>query len=123
MLVKDLIDKWDMNGLRESLFLGVSEAQELGKQFIGITLSNGDGIILKVNPYEEDISSIFLMSTEKRDNLNFIALFKNKEDITYFIYEIVNYDDFFRSMFNTVSVVYVEVISGDLEDFLYRTAD
>lgn len=119
MLLKELIEKCDLPGLRESLFLGIAEAQELGKEFIGVTLSDGKGLIFKVNPFEETISSFLLMSAENAD-LPRIGVFKNKEDITYFIYEINNYVDFCNALSNSVSAVYVEVIGGDLEDFLYR---
>ncbi|MCY0849588.1 hypothetical protein [Sulfuracidifex metallicus] len=123
VLLKELIEKVSLPGFRESVFLGVAEAQELGKEFLGITLSNGDGIILKVNPYEDILLSMFLMTKEKRENLKFIALFKNTEDTTYFIYEINNYEEFLNSLLTNISIVYVEVISGDLEDFLHRAED
>ncbi|BBG23872.1 hypothetical protein IC006_1168 [Sulfuracidifex tepidarius] len=120
MLLREIIEKCDLPGLRESLFLGIAEAQELGKEFIGVTLSDGKGLIFKVNPFDETVYSLFLMSTDNIDGLPRIGVFKNKEDITYFIYEINNYGDFFKTLSESVSAVYVEVIGGDLEDFLYR---
>ncbi|WP_149528453.1 hypothetical protein [Sulfuracidifex tepidarius] len=118
--MREIIEKCDLPGLRESLFLGIAEAQELGKEFIGVTLSDGKGLIFKVNPFDETVYSLFLMSTDNIDGLPRIGVFKNKEDITYFIYEINNYGDFFKTLSESVSAVYVEVIGGDLEDFLYR---
>ncbi|QIW24198.1 hypothetical protein EWF20_08610 [Sulfolobus sp. S-194] len=122
MKVEELIDiiKWE--GFKEALFYGLSECEELGKEFIGITLDNGDGIILRVNPYEYEILYILLYSNKKYSNndLRLIGIFKSEENgNTYFIYQITNLRNFINMFGNDIKVIYVEVIRDALEDFLY----
>lgn len=122
MKVKEFLDIINMNGLKEALFYGMSECEELGKEFIGITLNNGDGLIIRINPYEEEILDALLYSDKKYsiEDLRILGLFKQGESgNTFFIYQILNLRNFINKYGNDIKVVYVEVIKGDLEDFLY----
>jgi hypothetical protein len=125
--VKEFLN-FSLKGLKESLLLGLSEAEELGKSFIGLTLSNGDGLIFYVNPYLDEIYGVFLYTqiNYQEPFLKACCVYKNEVDQksesnngnTYFIYEITNFNDFVVKMGTQLSVIYVEVIQGDLEDFL-----
>jgi len=122
MKVKDILEMIKWEGFEEALFYGISECQELGKTFIGITLSNGEGIIIKVDPYVDEITDILLYTDKKYSNeeLRPLGVFKQGETSnTYFIYQILNLRNFINRYDNDIKVVYVEVIKGDLEDFLY----
>jgi hypothetical protein len=114
--IKDIIDL-PLPGLKESLEYGISEAEYLGKEFIGITLSNGDGIILHVNPYSDEIIEAYLMTIKQNSEKRLIGVFKYEGDNTYFIYEITDLVDYINRLTNE-RVVYVEVIKDVLEDFL-----
>nr|WP_152941438.1 hypothetical protein [Acidianus ambivalens] len=103
--------------MKESLEYGISEAEYLGKEFIGITLSNGDGIILHVNPYSDEIIEAYLMTIKQNSEKRLIGVFKYEEGNTYFIYEITDLVDYINRLTNE-RVVYVEVIKNVLEDFL-----
>jgi len=122
MKAKDILEiiKWE--GFEEALFYGIAECQELGKTFIGLTLSNGDGIILKVDPYFEEIIDVLLYTDKKCSDkdLRFIGMFKQGETgNTYFICQILNLRDFISRYGNDIKIIYVEVIKGELEDFLH----
>lgn len=122
MKVDEIIEVINWEGFKEAIFYGMSECEELGKEFIGVTLNNGDGIILRVNPFENEILYILLYSTRKYDNenLRFIGVFKLEESSnTYFIYQITNLRNFINKYGSNIKVIYVEVIKGALEDFLY----
>ncbi|MFP3163221.1 MAG: hypothetical protein RXQ75_05235 [Acidianus hospitalis] len=116
MKIKDIIDL-PLPGLKESLEYGISEAEYLGKEFIGITLSNGDGIILHVNPYSDEIIEAYLMTIKQNSEKRLIGVFKYEGGNTYFIYEITDLVDYVNRLTNE-RVVYVEVIKDVLEDFL-----
>ena len=120
MKVKELIDQIPWKGFEEALFLGLSEAEELGKCFIGFTLSNGQGFLLHVDPYEGEVRGIYLVTEEKVEAsyLRFCCVFESGNTI--FIYEIVNLAEYINTV-RSESIIYVEVIRGELEDFL-RTA-
>lgn len=125
MNIKEFLN-FNLKGLKESLLLGLSEAEELGKSFIGLTLSNGEGLIFYVNPYLDEVFGVFLYTQAKYQEpfLKACCIYKSevnqKSDNgnTYFIYEITNFNDFVVKMGTQLSVIYVEVIQGDLEDFL-----
>ncbi|BFH74342.1 hypothetical protein SJAV_22860 [Sulfurisphaera javensis] len=122
MRAEELLDIINWEGFREALFYGISECEELGKEFIGITLSTGDGLILRVNPYENEVLYIFLYSDRKYplDDLKVVGIFKPSDDSnTYFIYQITNLRNFLNKYGSDIKVIYVEVIKGALEDFLY----
>ncbi len=116
MKIKDIICL-PLPGLKESLEYGVSEAEYLGKEFIGLTLANGDGIILRINPYSCDIKGAYLMSAKHCEGKRLIGVFKYEGGNTYFIYEITDLVDYINKLTNE-RVVYVEVIKDVLEDFL-----
>ncbi|WP_236752008.1 hypothetical protein [Acidianus sp. HS-5] len=117
MKIKDII-YLPLSGLKESLEYGISEAEYLGKEFIGLTLSNGDGIILRVNPYSCDIKGAYLMSAKRCDDKRLIGVFKYEGGNTYFIYEITDLVGYINNKLTNERVVYVEVIKDVLEDFL-----
>ena len=122
MKVKDILEiiKWE--GFEKALFYGIGECQELGKTFIGLTLSNGEGIIIKLDPYLDEILDLLLYTDKKYPDkyLRLLGVFKQGETgNTYFIYQILNLRDFISRYGNNIKIIYVEVIKGDLEDFLY----
>jgi len=102
-----------IRGFKEALLFGVTEAEFLGKEFVGITLSNGDGVIIHLNPYTDEIYSIYYF-TEKEFQGNMLGIFAYGGN-TYKLYEI---DLEFLNKLNNIEVVSVEVIKGVLEDFL-----
>ncbi|WP_236748954.1 hypothetical protein [Acidianus manzaensis] len=106
--------------LEKALEYGMAEAEYLGKQFIGITLSNGNGLIFYVNPYEDEIQKIFLMSIEENKEKNLLGIFHYEGGNTYFIYEITDLSEI-QSILNSQSILYVEVIKDVLEDFLLES--
>ena len=120
MRIKDFLEVAPWKGIEEALFLGLSEAEELGKYFLGFTLSNGHGIILFVDPYGAEIRGIYLALPEKSEAqyLRFCCLYKGRIGNTIFIYEIVNLSEYINTV-KSESIIYEEVIKGELEDFLY----
>ncbi|WP_338601722.1 hypothetical protein V6M85_00655 [Sulfolobus tengchongensis] len=116
------LDNLHWLGLDEALNYGFSEAETLGKNFIGITLDNGDGLILYVNPYLNEIYRILLMSKSKY-NLTSIGVFSNFSGDKYFIYDVKDTSELINIFGQNVKVIYVEVIKDVLEDFLYQAMD
>lgn len=121
--IKELLDIINWKGFEEAIFLGISECEELGKNFIGVTLSNGDGLVLSVDPYQEEVNSLFLYTNRKIEdkNLKLVGFFKpSNSGNTYYLYVIDNLKDFVKE-YEKTEVVSVEVIQGELEDFLYSS--
>lgn len=120
MRIKELLELVPWRGFEEGLFLGLSEAEELGKEFLGFTLSNGHGLVLHVNPYEGEVKGVYLVLPEKieANYLNYCCVFNTRFGNTIFIYEIINLSEYINSV-RSESVIYVEVIKGELEDFLH----
>ncbi|MEM4085558.1 MAG: hypothetical protein QXR34_04210 [Saccharolobus sp.] len=119
MDISTLINSLPWEGLKEALYYGFSEAEFLGKNFLGLTLSNGDGLIINLNPFTRDIYNLLLISKNKY-NLRSIGIFSNFDGNTYFIYEINNPSELINIVNGNIRVVYVEVIKDALEDFLYQ---
>jgi len=120
--ISELINVIRWTGLEEALKYGFSEAEFLGKNFIGITLDNGDGLILYINPYLNKIYKILLMSKTKYD-LKIIGSFSSFDNNKYFIYEVNNPMQLINVLGSSIKVIYVEVIKDVLEDFLHQTMD
>ncbi|QXJ29646.1 hypothetical protein J5U23_02519 [Saccharolobus shibatae B12] len=120
MKIEELIANLPWIGLEEALQYGFSEAEALGKNFIGITLDNGDGLILYVNPFLNDVYKILLMS-KSRYNLPSIGVFSNFNGDKYFIYDVGDISELINILGSNLKVIYVEVIKNVLEDFLYQT--
>ncbi|MEM1626241.1 MAG: hypothetical protein QXV69_03015 [Sulfolobaceae archaeon] len=112
MNVRDLINL-RIKGFKEALIYGITEAEALGKQFIGITLSNQDGIILHLNPFSEEVYGIYYF-TKNEIQKEMIGIFDFGGN-TYKIYKI---DLDFLNGLDSIVVESVEVIKGVLEDFL-----
>ncbi|QIJ32897.1 hypothetical protein DFR86_09810 [Acidianus sulfidivorans JP7] len=108
--------------LQKAIEYGISEAQYLGKEFIGITLSNGNGIILHVNPYEEKLQKILIMTMEEIKDKKLVGIFHYEGGNTYFIYEITDLSEI-QNILNNQRILYVQVISDVLEDFLLEAMD
>ncbi|EZQ06791.1 MULTISPECIES: hypothetical protein [Acidianus] len=123
MDVNVLLDS-EIPGIREALEYGLAEAQFLGKEMIGLSFSNGDGIILYINPFSEQIHKLLFISFSQRNNgfLSPLGIFKYEGGNTIFIYEITNLAELLKSEVNT-RVESVEVIKGVLEDFLFEAMD
>ncbi|AHC51595.1 hypothetical protein SUSAZ_06340 [Sulfolobus acidocaldarius SUSAZ] len=124
MKLRELLSEVSIKGFKEALLLGLSEAEELGKDILGITLSNGYGIIFYVDPFNDEIiyTFLYIKNEIKDENLKLCCLF-NTGDNTYFIYQILNFNEFIKKYCDGLEVIYVEVIKDDLEDFLHSTMD
>lgn len=102
---------------QKALEYGLAEAQYLGKEFIGLTLSSGKGIIIRINPYAEEVEKILLMSDTEDQSKKLFAIFRYEGGNTYFIYEITDLSELYNIL-RDEKVIYVEVIKDVLEDFL-----
>jgi hypothetical protein len=112
-----------IKGLREALLYGISEAQYLGKKFIGITLSNGDGLIIYLDPYQEAVKNLLYITNKNLYIGKFIGVFRYYEGNTYKIYQI-NLEELNEiTSSKELWVVSVEVIKDVLEDFLVEAVD
>lgn len=117
--VKELIDQIPWKGFREGLLYGLSEAESLGKNFIGLTLAQGDGLILYVNPYFDEVYDILVFTPNKLNKGEFFGIFKyEKSGKAYNLYKLINLKDLLELYGIDNEIVYVEVIQDVLEDFL-----
>lgn len=117
--VKELIEEIPWRGFKEALLYGISEAETLGKNFIGLSLSQGDGIIFYVNPYFEEVYDIFIFTKNRLDVGKFFGIFKyEKSGNAYNIYQVINLKDLLAIYGLDTEIIYVEVIQDALEDFL-----
>ncbi|QKQ99382.1 hypothetical protein GWK48_02325 [Metallosphaera tengchongensis] len=105
-----------VEGIREAVNLGTSEASYLGSEFVGITLDNGMGIILRISP-DEEIRNVLVMSKEPLP-LNPLGAFIRSDGTVYYIYIENEMEKINQVLGENRRAVFVEVISGDLEDFL-----
>ncbi|BCS94262.1 hypothetical protein L3N51_01094 [Metallosphaera sp. J1] len=103
-------------GIMDALNLGISEATYLGAEFIGLTLDNGIGLILRVSP-DERIIKILVMS-EKELPLPPLGIFVRSDGKAYNIYIVDKPEKLNEVVGMDRKVIFVEVISGVLEDFL-----
>ncbi len=120
--IDTLIKSLPWYGLREAIEYGISEAEVLGKDLLGLTLDNGDGLILYINPYNANIYQLFVISKTKH-NLRLMGNFTRFDGNTFFIYEIDNPSELINTFGTNVRVEYVEVIKDVLEDFLHQAMD
>ncbi|AWR99952.1 hypothetical protein [Metallosphaera hakonensis] len=102
-------------GIMDALNLGISEATYLGAEFIGLTLDNGVGIILRLTP-EEEITSVLVMSSTELP-LKLLGIYVRTDQTPYYIY-LSQKEKLGDVLGDGRKVVFVEVISGALEDFL-----
>ncbi len=106
----------EWKNLDYALEYGIEEAKYLGKTLLGLTLSNGLGLVLYVDPFYEEVKSILLMSPSKMDIGRFLGIFKYEGGNTYFIYYILDISQL--QNLGQLEVVSVEVVKDVLEDFL-----
>lgn len=103
-------------GIRDALNLGISEALYLGAEFLGLTLDNGMGLILRLSP-EEEILNVMIM-TRGELSLPLLGVFIRSDGEQYYIYNIDDIKKLNSVISENRKVMFVEVISGALEDFL-----
>ncbi|MCI2414890.1 MAG: hypothetical protein MPF33_06565 [Candidatus Aramenus sp.] len=115
MKVKELLT-FGWRNLDLALEYGVEEASYLGKTLLGLTLSNGLGLVLYLDPFSEEVRSLLLMSPEKLEIGRFLGVFKYEGGNTYFIYDIIDISQL--QSLGQLEVVSVEVVRDVLEDFL-----
>lgn len=103
-------------GIMDAVNLGISEATYLGAEFVGLTLDNGVGLILRVSP-DENITKILVMS-EGELPLPLLGIFVRFDGKAYHVYVADKPEKLNEVIGVNRKVVFVEVISGALEDFL-----
>lgn len=121
MLSLNDVLKLEIRGLRDSLNLGLSEASFLGAEFLGLTLDNGVGLVMRVTPSEE-IREVLLVSRSELPGELF-GVFVRHDGEKLLIYKIDRIEELKRLLGGERRVVYVEVIRGELEDFLLEALD
>jgi hypothetical protein len=120
MKLNDLLNL-EIKGLREAVNMGVSEASLLGAELLGLTLDNGVGLVLRVTP-DEKIRQLLVVSQTQLPREVF-AVFVRPDGIKLLIYKIEEIKELGGLLGSGREVIYVEVIKGDLEDFLLEALD
>jgi|GEM_PF-894222 hypothetical protein len=99
---------------RSLLLLALSEAIQLGRNFLLFRTSEGIEVVLRLNPYTEDVYGIYLLSHLEKEgkDLRFLGLLQ--QDGVHYIYEYIGKE--VRTLL--ANLTSYQVLSGAIEDFL-----